>query len=81
DQSYYDQDNWRGTWQYDGGVLSNQASHHIDMLTWFMGDVESVHSRAATALVDIEAEDQAVLLSISSSRSLELGIFQASSGW
>ncbi|OWV69268.1 oxidoreductase [Rhizobium sp. R339] len=60
DQSYYDQDNWRGTWQYDGGVLANQASHHIDMLTWFMGDVESVHARAATALVDIEAEDTAV---------------------
>lgn len=60
DQSYYDQDTWRGTWQYDGGVLANQASHHIDMLTWFMGDVESVHARATTALVNIEAEDTAV---------------------
>lgn len=61
DQSYYDTDDWRGTWRYDGGVLANQASHHIDMLEWFMGDVESVHARAITALVDIETEDTAVV--------------------
>jgi predicted dehydrogenase len=60
DQSYYDQDEWRGTWAYDGGVLSNQASHHVDMLEWFFGDVVSVHARAVTALVNIEAEDTAV---------------------
>ena len=29
DQAYYDQDKWRGTWAYDGGVLTNQASHHV----------------------------------------------------
>ncbi len=60
DQSYYDNDQWRGTWQMDGGVLANQASHHVDMLEWFMGDVDSVHARAITALVNIEAEDTAV---------------------
>ncbi|MEH2526343.1 MULTISPECIES: Gfo/Idh/MocA family protein [unclassified Bradyrhizobium] len=60
DQAYYDQDKWRGTWAYDGGVLANQASHHIDMLEWFFGDVVSVHARAATALVNIETEDTAV---------------------
>ena len=59
-QSYYDQDSWRGTWAMDGGVLCNQASHHIDMLRWMMGDVESVFARSITALVDIEAEDTAV---------------------
>ena len=46
DQAYYDQDDWRGTWAYDGGVLTNQASHHVDMLEWFFGDVVSVHARA-----------------------------------
>jgi predicted dehydrogenase len=60
DQAYYDQDAWRGTWAYDGGVLSNQASHHVDMLEWFFGDVVSVHARAVTALAKIEAEDTAV---------------------
>ena len=60
DQSYYDQDAWRGTWAQDGGVIANQASHHVDMLGWFMGPVESVHARGARALVDIEAEDTVV---------------------
>jgi UDP-N-acetyl-2-amino-2-deoxyglucuronate dehydrogenase len=60
DQSYYDQDAWRGTWAYDGGVLTNQASHHVDMLEWFFGDVVSVHARAITALAKIETEDTAV---------------------
>jgi UDP-N-acetyl-2-amino-2-deoxyglucuronate dehydrogenase len=60
DQAYYDQDKWRGTWAYDGGVLTNQASHHIDMLEWFFGDVVSVHARASTALARIETEDTAV---------------------
>jgi predicted dehydrogenase len=60
DQAYYDQDTWRGTWAYDGGVLTNQASHHIDMLEWFFGDVVSVHARATTALVKVETEDTAV---------------------
>jgi len=60
DQAYYDQDKWRGTWAYDGGVLTNQASHHVDMLEWFFGDVVSVHARAVTALAKIETEDTAV---------------------
>jgi UDP-N-acetyl-2-amino-2-deoxyglucuronate dehydrogenase len=60
-QSYYNQDAWRGTWAMDGGVLSNQASHHIDMLEWMMGEVESVYAMSTTALVDIEAEDTAVV--------------------
>lgn len=60
DQSYYAQDAWRGTWAQDGGIMTNQASHHIDLLEWFLGRVESVHARSITALVDIEAEDTAV---------------------
>ena len=62
DQRYYDQDAWRGTWALDGGVLSNQASHHVDLLEWMMGSVNSVYAVATTALVKIEAEDTAVVL-------------------
>ncbi|MBL0727362.1 Gfo/Idh/MocA family protein [Piscinibacter sp. HJYY11] len=58
--AYYDEAAWRGTWALDGGVLANQASHHVDMLRWFMGPVASVHARGATALARIEAEDTAV---------------------
>ena len=60
-QAYYDQDAWRGTWALDGGVLTNQASHHVDMLEWMLGDVDSVFAMSRTALVDIEAEDTAVV--------------------
>ena len=60
-QDYYDQDDWRGTWTYDGGVLTNQASHHVDMLEWMLGEVESVFAMSTTALVDIETEDTAVV--------------------
>lgn len=61
-QKYYDADAWRGTWALDGGVLSNQASHHIDLLEWMLGEVESVFAKSATALVNIEAEDTAVVV-------------------
>lgn len=61
-QAYYDQDEWRGTWGYDGGVFANQASHHIDLLQWMMGDVESVFAKTSTALVNIETEDTGVVI-------------------
>lgn len=57
DEAYYRAESWRGTWAYDGGVFTNQASHHIDMLTWFMGPVESVQAVGVTRLADIECED------------------------
>jgi predicted dehydrogenase len=61
-QSYYDLDKWRGTWALDGGVLTNQASHHIDLLEWMMGDVDSVFAMSRTALVNVETEDTAVVV-------------------
>lgn len=78
DQAYYDQDPWRGTWQHDGGVFANQAIHHIDLLQWMMGPVESVFARSATRLVNIEAEDTgAVILKFTSGA---LGIIEATTG-
>lgn len=59
-QKYYDAVGWRGTWALDGGVVANQASHHIDMLEWLMGQVESVMAMTQTRLADIEAEDTAI---------------------
>jgi UDP-N-acetyl-2-amino-2-deoxyglucuronate dehydrogenase len=56
-QAYYDQAPWRGTKEFDGGVLMNQAIHNLDLLLWFMGPVESVQAMAATRLRKIEAED------------------------
>lgn len=61
-QSYYDQDLWRGTWAMDGGVLTNQASHHVDLLEWMLGEVDSVFAKATTALANVETEDTAVVI-------------------
>lgn len=74
-QDYYDQAWWRGRWDMDGGVLTNQASHHVDLLEHMMGDVESVFAKSTTALVDIEAEDTGVV--VLKFRNGALGIIEA----
>jgi len=61
-QEYYDMDEWRGTKRFDGGVLLNQASHHVDLILWFGGPVESVLAKVARLDHDIEVEDTAVAL-------------------
>ncbi len=60
-QNYYDSAAWRGTWEHDGGALMNQASHYVDLLTWLIGPVESVHAFGATLARNIEVEDSAVM--------------------
>jgi UDP-N-acetyl-2-amino-2-deoxyglucuronate dehydrogenase len=61
-QPYYDQASWRGTWDMDGGVLSNQAPHMLDRMLWLGGDVEEVLSAtcAPGLMRKIEAETLAV---------------------
>lgn len=60
-QSYYTQDRWRGTWEFDGGAFMNQASHYVDLLDWLIGPVESVQAMMATLARNIEVEDTGVL--------------------
>jgi predicted dehydrogenase len=44
DKTYYDSDEWRGSWQTEGGgVLVNQAPHQLDILLWFMGEIDEVY--------------------------------------
>ena len=61
-QNYYDKDDWRGTWDLDGGALMNQASHYLDILHWLIGPVESIQANSATLGRNIEVEDTATLL-------------------
>lgn len=75
DQAYYDQAEWRGTWAGDGGVFSNQASHHVDLLEWMLGEPVSVFAKSRTALVDIETEDTGVAVITFSSGAI--GIVEA----
>lgn len=44
DKKYYDSDPWRGSWDGEGGgVMVNQAPHQIDLLQWYMGEVDEVY--------------------------------------
>jgi UDP-N-acetyl-2-amino-2-deoxyglucuronate dehydrogenase len=61
-QAYYDQAPWRGTKEFDGGVLMNQAIHNLDLMLWLMGPVESVQAMVATRLRKIETEDVATAI-------------------
>ena len=60
-QSYYDKDYWRGTWEFDGGALMNQASHYVDLLHWLFGPVEYLNAIMGTISRKIEVEDTAAL--------------------
>ena len=60
-QSYYDMGKWRGTWEFDGGALMNQASHYIDLIDWLIGPVASVQAMIGTLARDIEVEDTGVM--------------------
>ena len=62
DYKYYNKDEWRGSWKLDGGVLANQAIHHIDLLIWLIGDVHSVYAKSIRAFSKKEAEDTAVVI-------------------
>lgn len=58
DQKYFNQAKWRGTRELDGGVVGNQASHHLDLLIYVMGKVKEVHAYGSNNLAkNIEAED------------------------
>jgi UDP-N-acetyl-2-amino-2-deoxyglucuronate dehydrogenase len=60
-QAYYDSAPWRGTWEFDGGALMNQASHYVDLLDWLVGPVESVQALTATLARNIHVEDTGVV--------------------
>lgn len=56
-QRYYDLSPWRGTFSMDGGAISNQGIHHIDLLRHLGGEVDEVKSLMRTFGADIEVED------------------------
>jgi predicted dehydrogenase len=60
-QNYYD-DEWHGTWAMDGGVINQQAIHHVDALNWLVGPVEAVCAFGCNRLNRLEAEDTMVAL-------------------
>lgn len=61
-QRYYDLSPWRGTWAMDGGALTNQGIHYIDLLRYLCGEVKRVHAKLATLGANIEVEDTGVAI-------------------
>ena len=59
-QRYYDLSNWRGTFSHDGGALTNQGIHFIDLLRYLIGDIVSVSCKMRTLGANIEVEDTAI---------------------
>lgn len=66
DAGYYNSAAWRGTWEKEGGgVLINQAIHTLDLLQWFMGDIDkikgSVDNRLLQGVIEVEDTAEATL--------------------
>lgn len=62
DAAYYDSDAWRGTWLGEGGgVLVNQAPHQLDLLLWYLGEIDELYGYPVNLNhPTIEVEDSAV---------------------
>ena len=63
-ENYY-QNSWKGTKDLDGGTLFTQFSHFIDLLYWFVGDVDWVSARTGNfhhqGLIEFEDTGMAIL--------------------
>lgn len=59
-QCYFDVTDWRGTYRGEGGgMLMNQVSHHIDLLTWLCGLPEAMQAHCYTSVErNIEVENE-----------------------
>lgn len=64
DMAYYASDPWRGTWKGEGGgVLVNQAPHQLDLLLWYMGEIDELYGYWDTLNhPQLEVEDTAIAL-------------------
>lgn len=62
DMAYYHSDPWRGTWKGEGGgVLVNQSVHQMDLLLWYMGEIDSLYGMWDTLNhPELEVDDTAV---------------------
>ena len=59
-QRYYELSPWRGTYSHDGGALTNQGIHHLDLLRYLGGEIKEVSSTKATLGSNINVEDSIV---------------------
>ena len=60
-QSYY-QDKWHGKWKMDGGVICQQAYHHIDILSFLFPEIKSIYAERMNLQNKLQAEDSFVTI-------------------
>ncbi len=69
DEAYYRSDPWRGTWKDEGGgVLVNQAPHQLDLLLWYMGQIDTlygIHTNLNHPYIEVEDTAVAVVRFVS----------------
>lgn len=56
-EGYYAESTWRGRKELEGGALHTQASHFIDLMVWWFGDVVEATAEISTKNHAIEIED------------------------
>ena len=56
----YYKDEWHGRWLTDGGVLSQQGFHHLDIARYLCGEVSHVYSEGAALRHRIAVDDTSV---------------------
>lgn len=56
-QEYYNDSDWRGRIDLEGGALHTQVSHFIDLLIWYFGDLVEAKTITDTMNHSIEIED------------------------
>ena len=62
-QAYYDSGAWRGTWDGEGGgILLNQAPHHLDIFQWIAALPAAITAVLETRLHKIEVENTANII-------------------
>ncbi len=61
--AYYQDSDWKGTKNLDGGTLFTQFSHFIDLLYWTIGDIEEVYALTSNYIHQevMEFEDTGVI--------------------
>ena len=55
-QEYYN-DLWHGKWNMDGGVICQQAYHHIDILSYLFPELKTIYAEKYNLSNKLQAED------------------------
>ncbi|HTQ28075.1 MAG TPA: Gfo/Idh/MocA family oxidoreductase [Puia sp.] len=63
-RQYYQDSNWHGKKEMDGGILFTQFSHFIDLVCWLLGEVASIQVLKDNFLLKkwVDGEDTGALL-------------------